>query len=417
MKTSVIFQTLRVLVFIFAIGFPSINTFAQDKSVTLVVSGEATTKGEATKQALRSAIEQAFGTFVSANTEILNDQIIKDEIVTISSGNIEHYKEINSFKNADGTCFVTVEATVSIGKLTNYAKSKGMKVELATGAFAMNMKIRELNKQNEVKALADLQEKIRLMSKGYKFFDYKLKLSEPYQKGNNYAITATIEIKPNGNLVNFRNTIVSTLKALSLTREEQEEYTRAHIPFKSINIREYESDAQMLNTICVPYPNQRKDARRYSKIALRNTDSHYPSLYSPTQLLKNELQFAIKDNLGNVFATIYANHSLKDELVIAHSKAPLWAVYCFNEKYRNDKTESYDFAFGGITKGEKPSTKIQTSCFYQLDEDTFDLLIWDYKNMGFGISPEFKYEIEYSKEDFTKVNSIELSFSQPYYLE
>ena len=62
--------------------------FAQPSEVTLVVTGEGATKEEATNNALRSAVEQAFGVFVSANTEILNDEIVKDEIASISSGNI-----------------------------------------------------------------------------------------------------------------------------------------------------------------------------------------------------------------------------------------------------------------------------------------------------------------------------------------
>lgn len=39
--------------------------------VTLVVSGDGANKEEATKVALRSAIEQVYGTFVSANTSIV----------------------------------------------------------------------------------------------------------------------------------------------------------------------------------------------------------------------------------------------------------------------------------------------------------------------------------------------------------
>ena len=51
---------------------------AQPKEVSLIVTGEGATKEEATNNALRSAVEQAFGVFVSANTEILNDELIKD---------------------------------------------------------------------------------------------------------------------------------------------------------------------------------------------------------------------------------------------------------------------------------------------------------------------------------------------------
>ena len=57
----------------------SITMVAQDseKTITLVVNGEAATKEEATKIALRSAIDQSFGTFVSANTEVLMTSWLK----------------------------------------------------------------------------------------------------------------------------------------------------------------------------------------------------------------------------------------------------------------------------------------------------------------------------------------------------
>ena len=67
---------------------------AQPKEVTIVVTGEGATKEEATNNALRSAVEQTYGVFVSANTEILNDEILKDEIATLSSGNIKSFQEI-----------------------------------------------------------------------------------------------------------------------------------------------------------------------------------------------------------------------------------------------------------------------------------------------------------------------------------
>ena len=66
-------------------------TICAQNEVSLVVSGEGKNKEEATFNALRSAIEQAYGTFVSANTTILNDQLVADEIVSLSSGNIKKY--------------------------------------------------------------------------------------------------------------------------------------------------------------------------------------------------------------------------------------------------------------------------------------------------------------------------------------
>ena len=62
-----------------------------ERTITITVSGSGKTQDEAKQSALRSAIEQAFGTFISAKTEILNDQVISDQITSVASGNIQAY--------------------------------------------------------------------------------------------------------------------------------------------------------------------------------------------------------------------------------------------------------------------------------------------------------------------------------------
>lgn len=87
---------------------------SQDEAV-LTVFGFGETKDEATKIALRSAIEQAFGVFVSSNTQLLNDSLISDEIATISSGNIKHYEYISEQKYENGYS-VSLKATEAVSK-------------------------------------------------------------------------------------------------------------------------------------------------------------------------------------------------------------------------------------------------------------------------------------------------------------
>ncbi|MBD5251671.1 MAG: hypothetical protein HDS49_01365, partial [Bacteroides sp.] len=47
-----------------------------NEEITLTVSSDGPTKDDAVKNALRLAIEQAYGAFVSANTTILNDDLV-----------------------------------------------------------------------------------------------------------------------------------------------------------------------------------------------------------------------------------------------------------------------------------------------------------------------------------------------------
>ena len=162
------------------------NTIANPKDeVALTVSADGATKEEATKIALRSAIEQAYGAFVSANTTILNDEMVKDEIVTISNGNIKSYQEVASALLPNGHTTVTLNAIVSISKLISYAQSKGATTEFAGATFAMNVKMMELNKQNEMKALDNLILQIKEILPTA--FDLELIVGEPqlYSESSN----------------------------------------------------------------------------------------------------------------------------------------------------------------------------------------------------------------------------------------
>lgn len=179
--------------------------------VTLTVSSDGPTKDEAVKNALRSAIEQAFGAFVSANTTILNDELVKDEIVTVSNGSVKEYKELTCVPTSNGGQFVTLQATVSLPHLIKYAQSKGSECEFAGNTFAMNEKLRNIRKNNTIKILKDIEE---LFSKTDNLYDYKLNIQEPYEQGDNYIIEATVGVYPNATYLNLVSLFLNTIEEL-----------------------------------------------------------------------------------------------------------------------------------------------------------------------------------------------------------
>lgn len=182
--------------------------------ITLIETGIAATKDEATKQALRSALEQAYGTFVSSNTSIVNDEITKDEIVSISQGNIQSYKELSCNKIGN-EYHVTVQAVVSIGKLISYAQSKGASAELAGATFAMNVKIEKLNKENEKKAIDNLVKELLLFEQTNNFYDYSIELYQPEEcREDDWAVPIGITCTPNANFDVYVNMIRNGLSAI-----------------------------------------------------------------------------------------------------------------------------------------------------------------------------------------------------------
>lgn len=226
---------------------------AQNDEVTLITSGSGATKEETSQSALRSAIEQTFGTFVSSDTQILNDELVKDEIITVSSGNIKNYNEISDVIDVNQLHTVTVQATVSVNKLVSFAKAHGSSAELAGATFMMNMKMQQLNKENERKAFDNLCKQLRMIAQT-NLFDYKLTLADtPVQidnidygrvrlngslvdmtaqnADNNYRIYFRMDLYTNQNFINFFSLAYNTLNALSLKEEERKLYNSVNIPY------------------------------------------------------------------------------------------------------------------------------------------------------------------------------------------
>lgn len=204
----------------------------------MVVTGEAQTKDLAVAQALRSAIEMSFGTFVSSSTEILNDELVKDEIATVSSGNVKSYQEVACSKTENGYS-VTLKATVSLGNLISYAQSKGSSCEFAGQTFAMNMKLKELNKKNELEVFEHLYKQVSLIADDA--FDWKIeahdaRMANAARYGAGYEIPLTIELLPNKNSAKFLNLIWKTLASLSLTESERKEYKRTNVKMYEVEI-------------------------------------------------------------------------------------------------------------------------------------------------------------------------------------
>ena len=193
-----------------ALLFSCLKISAQVNEVKLVASGEGMTETEAVHNALRSAIEQTYGVFVSANTDILNDDLVKDEVVTVSSGNIHSYKTLGCVELENGNKSVQVEAVVSVSNLVDFAKAKGASCEFAGAVFGANIKMINLNKMNAEKALEHLYEQLNAIASN--MYDYELNVGEPKADGN---IEVTVLVKANENYKQFTDIVYNTLTSLS----------------------------------------------------------------------------------------------------------------------------------------------------------------------------------------------------------
>jgi hypothetical protein len=128
------------LIIIFSISVADVFAQAENKDVTIIASGSGTTLEAAKQAALRSATEQAFGAFISSKTEMFNDQIVADQMASVSSGNIKSYEILNEAQLPDGRWGVTIKTIVSVDKLTSFVQAKGITIDVKGGLFAVNIK-------------------------------------------------------------------------------------------------------------------------------------------------------------------------------------------------------------------------------------------------------------------------------------
>ncbi len=198
------------------------------KEVTLTVNGQGKTKDEAKFNALRNAIEDAFGAFISSNTSVINDELAKDEITSISSGNIKKIVVLSEIQLPDGSYTTLLNATVSLSKLNDLCKNKGFSSEFSGDLFATNIKLQKHRKENELKILSNVKDIIHSIS--YSLYDYTIEVSKPKENPgtsgwnkNRWDIPIIIKAKVNSNIKTIEQLFFKTIQEISLTSQEEKE--------------------------------------------------------------------------------------------------------------------------------------------------------------------------------------------------
>ena len=213
-----------ILILVLTLSF---NASAQDadKTITLVVRGQGKTLEEAKQSAVRSAIEQAYGVFISAKTDILNDQLLADQIFSHTNGNLESFEILSQDQLPDGTWIIIVRNVVSAGKLINFVRNKGLSAEIKGGLFALNIRQQLSNEQSEVDILyqtVGLLHELMQIS-----FDFRLSRGNPISmdiENKNWKIPITVSAVGNRNMDLCAEIFAKALAAVSLSQSEIESY-------------------------------------------------------------------------------------------------------------------------------------------------------------------------------------------------
>ena len=236
-------KTLFIIIFLI---FAKSEGYTQtDNTVVITTIGSGSTYENAKVNALRSALEQVSGVYLSANTLIINDKLISDNISTISSGSIKNFEILEQLFSKN-QFIVTVKSVISLNKFAEFVTNKtGSSVEIKGGLFAANIKLLDLNEKAELNAIKNLCNIYNdlLFSSIY----YELKVNTPIQNTkklifseNLYVVPLDIEMRFTMQVDSANNFLKHNLQLICLNNDELISYEAIPRKVYSITIDEKE---------------------------------------------------------------------------------------------------------------------------------------------------------------------------------
>ncbi len=171
----------RLLFLLLFIMSPLNPCYSQaDNTVEAITIGSGNTIENAKFNALRSALEQVSGSYLSANTLVINDKLISDNITSITSGSIETYEIIEQLEKGN-LFYLTIKSIISPKKFSEFVSGKtGSSIAIKGGIYAANIKQLNFNEESELKAiklLSDLYSDLL-----YNSIFYELEASSPIEE-------------------------------------------------------------------------------------------------------------------------------------------------------------------------------------------------------------------------------------------
>jgi hypothetical protein len=364
MKNSKHYYTLVLSFLIFT------NLFSQQSDkVSIKTVGQGKTISDATTNALREAISQAYGVFISANTTIVNDSLLKDEIVSLTTGNIEKYDVLSQTEIPNIGYSVILNSVVSLGKLSSFAQSKGAEASFDGGGFAMNIKLQKLNEQAEFVAINNL------LTQTWEYINsaiqFNLEVGQPTLNQNDSTENYILNIKVIAGLNDTVKTAImgflnDGLTQISMLPEEVASYESLQKPIYTISRFRLRNKGSLFSVFVFSY----RLNRLYSGFNLSNNQAENIQDkitadidFQPLDYLP---QFYFMSGFNFYKPTIkYLNDSLTIYLLLnAYDQNYLDSLSNFNSKltpFTNTDLTDFNYLFGKIRKYEYPDYyEIQT---------------------------------------------------------
>ena len=213
------------LVFLFFSLLLISNIHSQnEQTINITTTGTGLTKNDAINDALRNALEQTYGGFISSKTNITDDELFNDEVVAITSGEIHDY-ELVSETNIESGYAVTIVAKISQTGLNNFVtQSGGDAVSFDVNVFNVKIKLQRLNEKAEIKSInniLEILEEIYGRSIEFEFTSSNPKINE---KNKKWRVDFELTTKYNENIINFIDYFSSSIEKIAMTEKQKTAY-------------------------------------------------------------------------------------------------------------------------------------------------------------------------------------------------
>ena len=137
-KFSAITTVLKLVICMLSgliLCFPTLPVHAEEpeETIKIVVTGVGTDTDAARRNAVRNAVEQVIGVYVTADTIVRNRELLKDEILSYSGGYIKGSRIIEEKPTQDRHVVVKLEASIVSTKLKRKIESLNIAVKKMEG--------------------------------------------------------------------------------------------------------------------------------------------------------------------------------------------------------------------------------------------------------------------------------------------
>ena len=211
---------LWVLLFI---GSP-IMVIGQTASGVVVIrdQGVGNSYQEALGMALTNGLTQSFGAYITSETIIEGDDVVKDEISRLTQGNILDY-EVISERVIGNEVYLDVEIRVSKEQSVDFMKkveeASGESISFDADKWSLNVKQKQKSDSIERELIQALESSLESKFEGV--VDFSMDASEVRYEGVQAIVIIQCRAKTNHNITSLSTYIVKSLEEIALTSQEK----------------------------------------------------------------------------------------------------------------------------------------------------------------------------------------------------